>query len=104
MTATPLGLCVASATAVSAEECTCSHDDGQACPMHPGAEKSKSSCSCRSTTDPSATVLASLLGPSADLPAAMEVAEPVLFAQSVPQVESSPIDAFALPDAPPPRA
>lgn len=104
MTATPLGLCVASATAAPADECTCAHDDGQACPMHPEAGKSKSSCSCRSTTDPSAVVMASLIGPNADLPAAIETAVPDLFVRSVPQFESSPIEAFSLPDAPPPRA
>src|SRR5258705_8632777 len=92
LTATPLGLCVASALFAPADECTCAHEDGQACPMHPVAGKSTSSCSCRSTTDPSAIVVASLMGPLADIPAATALAQPLLAVKFVSPFESSPIE------------
>jgi hypothetical protein len=101
-TATPLGLCVAAGVA-PAGECTCSHEDGRPCPMHPDAHKSAPSCSCRSTTDPAAIIMASLVGPSAVLPDAMAVARPQVLARPLIRLESSPISAASTPDAPPPR-
>ena len=51
--------------------CSCSNDDSQACPMHHPTDttpRSKSDCACRSTTDPAAAVLVSLVGPVAIMP------------------------------------
>jgi len=102
----PASMCAAMPTAVPEQQCTCAHDAGQqACPMHhPTTAKSKSSCSCRSGTDPSTLAIASLLGPIAVLPSAIEVADLSLTTDSVPVMVAAPIDGPELPDAPPPRA
>ena len=102
----PVSMCTGMATAVPGQQCTCAHDGGQqACPMHhPTTAKSKSSCSCRSTTDTSTLAIASLLGPIAVLPSAIRVVDLTLTTDSVPDVIAAPIDGPELPDAPPPRA
>src|SRR2546426_7030463 len=52
-------LCARIPSAVGGVECTCSHGDGQVCPMHHTTSTSKTkSCSCRSTTDSAAAVMA----------------------------------------------
>ena len=100
----PASMCAGMATAVPEQQCTCAHDGGQqTCPMHhPGT--TKSSCSCRSSTDTSTLAIASLLGPIAVLPSAIEVADLSLTTDSVQVMVAAPIDAPDLPDAPPPRA
>jgi hypothetical protein len=102
----PVSMCAGVPTAVSEQQCTCAHDGGQqACPMHHRTTpQSKSSCSCRSSTDTSTLAIASLLGPIAVLPSAIQVAYLSLTTDSVPVMVAVPIDGPASPDAPPPRA
>jgi hypothetical protein len=100
----PTALCVAMPDRASAAACTCAHTDGQMCPMHhPASKQGSKSCSCRSTTDPLASLVASLFGPSAVLPA-----DSVLTVRLVASdVQSAAISYTAevdiVPDAPPPR-
>jgi len=97
-------LCIGGSTLSIDQECTCDHGDGQSCPMHHPAQKPKSNCSCRSTTDQSTAVVRSLFGAVADVPRAIEVADPDALSGVVPVVGTSPLDTRSVPDAPPPRS
>jgi hypothetical protein len=100
----PTVLCTTmEATAASA--CTCSHEAGQACPMHhPSSSPAPAACSCGSATDPAAAIVASLLGPAA-IPARVFDAVPVVVTADVPHSSvPHPPDTIIGPDAPPPRA
>jgi hypothetical protein len=86
-------------------ECTCDHSDGTICPMHHRATaRSKSTCSCHSTSNPDTAQLASLFGPVAvESPQrAIDAAEP--WTATTIAVNASPINSPAVPDPPPPRA
>ena len=83
--------------------CTCAHAGATECPMHHSKPK-KDGCECRSTTDPDASAVLSLLGPVAVLADA-----PCASAPS--EVTTSPIHQIAKfagfiasPTSPPPRA
>jgi hypothetical protein len=86
-------------------ECTCSHGDGVACPMHHATPKRDAkSCSCRSTTDDGIAVIASLFGGTAVLTTptrATELSRGVTFPH---EALTHPLGLFLVPDAPPPRA
>src|SRR5438876_5748793 len=104
-TLTPTALCVTLPSTLGSVECACPHDDGQACPMHPTQSKSKTtSCSCRGTTDSTATLIAGLFGPAAVLGGSIVAAEPATSPQRPAVFESCPLDSCLVPDAPPPRA
>jgi len=102
LTAAPLSLLLHAPQAADAIACTCAHTGHAECPMH--HPKKTSGCECRSTTDPDAASLVSLLGPVAvlsDAPARI----------AAPPITKSPsssitrfTDAVASPDGPPPRA
>ena len=105
LTVVPASMCAGAAVSTPEQACTCSHDGGQECPMHHRtAAKSKSSCSCRSTTDTTTLAIASLLGPIAVLPPAINVAAVFLSTDLNRSLVAPPIDVPALPEAPPPRA
>ena len=97
----PIVMCSMHAVETGAQ-CVCPHEDGGACPMHHPAKPSNP-CSCRSTTDPMATIAALLVGP-----AAVATATSVQF--NLCPIGSGPIlfnatihDAYLVPVAPPPR-
>jgi hypothetical protein len=73
--------------------------------MHQSDSSSNAAaCSCRSTADPFAIIVASLFGPSAVLTRTLFLERPVA-SYSVPSlVAVSLIEADILPPAPPPRA
>lgn len=92
-------------TAALEQTCTCSHNDGQMCPMH--HTKSKSSqpaCSCRSTDDGFTATLASLLGTTAVLAPASAVVATVGTTDVLTSLDTTLFDASFNPDPPPPRA
>jgi hypothetical protein len=106
LTLAPVSLVAASSHAADSLTCTCvhGHDGPDAyCPMHHPA-KSKSGCECRSTTDPDAPTIVSLIGPIAVLAdASLSVTPP-----PITKLPTYPITQFvgfvAAPDGPPPRA
>jgi hypothetical protein len=101
----PTALCLTMPTSAIGLQCTCAHEDGQMCPMHHTRSKSNSpSCSCRSTTDPIAAITASLWGPSAVLTRTVASVDLVVTSDTPRISHWSPIEAFVVPDAPPPRA
>src|SRR4051812_34889130 len=97
----------ASMPAAAGTTCACPHGSGgtsAVCPMHHGARNTEPACSCRSTADPAAAIVASLLGPTAVL-VPVTGAAPLVAASRVNRSPSrSSIDADIVPDAPPPRA
>jgi hypothetical protein len=83
--------------------CTCPHTGAAECPMHHSTPK-KHGCECRSTTDPDAGAVLSMLGPIAVLADALPRApEP-----AITRLPNYPItqftDAVLSPTSPPPRA
>jgi len=105
LTVTPASLCAGMPNTVAALECTCSHGDGQVCPMHHTRSTSRTkSCSCRGTTDSAATLIASLFGPSAVLAVPIVAPEPAVGSPRSACLESRPLDSCLVPDSPPPRA
>ena len=105
LTVTPSALRVEMPSAVASAQCTCSHGDVRACPMHHTTSNSKTrSCSCRSATDTAAAVIASLFGPAAVLTVPIDATEPAARLQRPVRLESRPLDSDLVPDAPPPRA
>jgi len=106
LAAAPLSLLAHPSQAADSITCTCvhGHDGPDAyCPMHhPG--KSKSGCECRSTTDPDAATIVSLLGPVAVLASApSRLAPPAITKSPIHQITRF-ISVVAPPDGPPPRA
>jgi hypothetical protein len=103
LTAAPLSLLLHAPQAADAIACTCAHTGHDECPMHHPKSK-KSGCECRSTTDPDAASILSLLGPIAVLSDAPARNAP----PSITQLPDSPITRFTSlvesPDGPPPRA
>jgi hypothetical protein len=89
---------------VAALECTCAHGESHSCPMHHPAEKSKSDCSCRSTTDGPGAVIAALLGPIAVIPASLAADSAPSRGERLQITSTVPFDALSVPDGPPPRA
>jgi len=107
LSVTPAILCARMPSTAGGVECTCSHGDGQVCPMHHTTSTSKSKtkpCSCRSTTDSAAVAIASLFGQTGVLAAPIGAADPLRSSEHVVRSESDPLDSFRVPDAPPPRA
>jgi hypothetical protein len=102
LTMTPVTLCAGLSTRVAGQECTCSHGDGQVCPMH-HATTTKSSCSCRSAADGLAAIVF-LLGQVAVLPQSIDALEPAATSDAATWSEPVPLDRFLVPDPPPPRA
>jgi hypothetical protein len=97
----PVALCAQAAGERAVVECTCTHDDGQACPMHHRAPMSKDTCSCTGTD--AGITMASLLGPTAVLPAST-VAEPsIAIAPFAQRPGVLPVAWAIVPDSPPPR-
>jgi len=103
LTAAPLSLLSGMPHAADSVTCTCAHAGATECPMHHSKPK-KNGCECRSTTDPDAGAVLSLLGPIAvlaDAPANVP-------APSITQLPNHPITQFVSvivpPASPPPRA
>lgn len=104
----PTALCSTVSPSAVAAQCTCDHTDGPMCPMHHGRSESKArnahSCSCRSTSDPVATIAESLIGPAAVLvqsPFAIASADAADWLQAF---NREPLESSTVPDSPPPRA
>jgi hypothetical protein len=103
LTAAPLSLLSGMPHAADSVTCTCAHAGATECPMHHSKPK-KDGCECRSTTDPDAGAVLSLLGPIAVL------SDPPARAPnpSITQLPNHPITKFtsrlAPPSSPPPRA
>ena len=105
VTVTPSALLAGLPDSSASDACTCAHGDGQICPMHHTTSTSKTkSCSCRSTTDTAAAVIASLFGPTAVLTSPIGAAEPPASSEPPLSLASRPLDSSLVPDAPPPRA
>ena len=102
LAATPLSLCVEVMALTDAQACTCSHDDGQACPMH--NPQPKSPCSCRTANDSTAAAVLSLFGPSAVMTRATDVSLLALISRVTLNPDAVPFDTLVIPDSPPPRA
>ena len=105
LSAAPAVLCAGMPSGMANVECTCSHGDGVECPMHHATPKRDAkTCSCRSTADEGAAVLASLFGGAAILTTPTGVNHALLRAELLPRSLSHPPALFLVPDAPPPRA
>jgi hypothetical protein len=98
-------LCAMTPTGMSSVQCRCPEGAGQVCPMHHSEPKSTTkSCSCRSTSDGAAAIIASLFGPAAVLTWPTGAAEPPRTSRQTLCVESHLLEFHLVPDAPPPRA
>jgi hypothetical protein len=86
------------------EVCTCAHGAGVECPMHHRVTKSASSTACRSATDLATAGIGALLGSIALTPDATEMKNPPVHVDRLVPAADSVLDAFPVPDAPPPRA
>jgi hypothetical protein len=105
----PTTLCSMNAGNVVGAECTCEHVNGQMCPMHHTRTQSHGAsgshaCSCRSTSDPMATLAAALSGPPAVLVAEMSSIASFDAAACAPIALAEPPAWISVPDSPPPRA
>ena len=102
----PTTLCSMESVAAVGGNCSCPHDAGTICPMHPKAKLKASSdqCACKSAADPIAAMTTALLGPSAVLsPASSPAAPPDATAWRL-VFAPVPLDSISVPDSPPPRA
>jgi hypothetical protein len=86
------------------QACTCSHNDGQECPMHHTRSKSPASCSCRSSNDGLTATLASLFGPAAVLTPGSAVVAIIATTDFGTNPDATLVDTSFNPDPPPPRA
>ena len=105
LTVTTASLCADGRGVPGQQACTCTHAPGAECPMHRHAPPaSKSTCSCRSTSDSGDAALAALFGPSAVVPT--QSIHPVTFASSQMRADSPLFlsSTHPAPDGPPPRA
>ena len=103
LTAAPLSLITQHSDATDPVACTCVHTGNAQCPMHHPA-KPASNCQCRSTTDPGAAALVSMLGPTAVLASVTARLAPPPITQ-LPTYSITRLTALvAPPDGPPPRA
>ncbi len=104
LTGVPVSLSAMPDALASEQACTCAHSGATECPMHHQAQApSKSPCSCRSTADPQAATLGSLLGPIAVLTAPGQVIR-LVYSDAASSLTVPLIDTPTVPDAPPPRA
>jgi hypothetical protein len=104
LTLAPAAICMGKEEAAAAVACTCAHGDGQICPMHHTVSTSKTkTCSCRSSTDTAAVVLASLFGQTAVLVPPFGATDPLISFEQTVRIHSDPIDSFLKTDSPPPR-
>jgi hypothetical protein len=102
----PTVLCSPDPNAIALEAaCTCGHADaeGQSCPMHHPSTSPSTDCSCRSTTDPRAAIVASLIGPIAVLAPVASPMAPATVAAPARVVSADPLEFAVVPDSPPPR-
>ncbi|MES1254378.1 MAG: hypothetical protein ABUS56_02140 [Acidobacteriota bacterium] len=98
----PLVLCASAVAEVSPVTCTCTHADGQACPMHHPAPRSAGDCACSSaegTLAPAFVFAAAAVMPPPACPSPVltlsgDVKRPVVHA----------VRRARVPDSPPPRA
>ena len=105
MIVAPVSLCMDESAAAVQQACTCDHGDGLECPMHhTKTTKSRSSCSCRSTTDGPTATLASLIGPTAVLASRTTAVATVATSSLRASADAPLFDASINPDPPPPRA
>ena len=103
LTAVPLSLVAGLSHAADPISCTCVHGASGQCPMHHPANPAPS-CRCRSTADPDAAAIVSLLGPIAVLADTPAHVTPLSIAQLPNHPITRFISVFAPPDGPPPRA
>jgi hypothetical protein len=103
LTAPPLSLFASAPHAADSTSCTCVHGENARCPMHHPA-KPKSDCQCRSTTDPDAAAIVSLLGPIAVLADAPAHGATTPITQLPDYLITGFTSFIASPDGPPPRA
>jgi hypothetical protein len=102
--AAPVALRAAMPTSADAVQCTCSHGDGTACPMHQAARADDpDACSCRGTSDAGAAIIASLLGDTAILTAPAPAIGASSGARVPGDLPSRPLELDLVPDSPPPR-
>jgi hypothetical protein len=102
--AAPVRLCLELSSRGADSVCTCSHGDGQECPMHHRAATPSSGCACRSTTDVATAALGSLLGPVALTSVSSEFDHFPRKGDLVVSALTFALDTITVPDAPPPRA
>jgi hypothetical protein len=91
-----------------AAECTCDHLGAQVCPMHhprssSTRESGGQSCACRSTSDPVAVLIGSLIGPQAVLASSASLFAPVDSSLRAPSFNPHPLESNSIPESPPPR-
>jgi len=101
----PTVLCSPDPDAIALEAaCTCAHGDaeGQSCPMH-HPSTSSNNCSCRSTTDSRAAIVASLIGPTAVLAPTSSAVAPSSNLSAARSFSAEPLESAVAPDSPPPR-
>ena len=103
LTAAPASLLSGMPHASDSVTCTCGHAGATECPMHHSKPK-KEGCECRSTTDPDAAAMLSLLGPIAILAEPPCQAVPVHITKSPDRHITTSTSTIAPPTPPPPRA
>jgi hypothetical protein len=107
LTASPVALCLEASHASAGVECTCGHGDHATCPMHhptPAKPRSKSDCSCRSTTDPNAALLIGLIGSLAVMPERVDFDTQLSMSSLLSASLQHLANPIVGPDGPPPRA
>src|SRR5580765_4735923 len=101
LTAAPVSL-LSARPAAELPGCTCIHGANAQCPMHHPVQP-PSNCQRRSTSDPGAATLVSLLGPTAVLSSAPQHPAPSSITRS-PDHQLTRFDSVVTaPDGPPPR-
>jgi hypothetical protein len=103
---TPTALCATMRAAASVDTCTCSHDDGQTCPMHhPVRNANTKSCSCTNSSSDSTGVaaIASMIGTVAVVTSGSPLAAPADCGACAPAVASGAPLIPPSPTSPPPR-
>jgi hypothetical protein len=103
LTAAPLSLFASAPHTTDAISCTCVHGANGQCPMHHPANP-KPDCQCRSTADPDAAAIVSLLGPIAILADARTFTTRLPITTSPAHQITTFISFTSAPDGPPPRA
>jgi hypothetical protein len=105
LAAVPTVLCSPESAVALESACTCAHGDGegQSCPMHHSSTSPSDHCSCRSTADPRAALVASLIGPTAVLAPVASTPAPATVAAPARVFSAEPLESAVAPDSPPPR-
>jgi hypothetical protein len=98
----PLALCASAVAEAPAVACTCTHADGQACPMHHPPPRSAGDCACRSAEGTLAPAF--VFAAVAVMPPPTSAAPLLTVSGDVQRPVAHAVGRARVPDSPPPRA